>query len=202
MDKKYKNYEPTQTVFFTFDPGEYFPIGSFERFLVDTIEELDLSNFIKINDKASPPSYDPRAIIGILFYSYCLGCFSARTMEKNCKYNMGYMYISGHNTPEHTTISRFLNKYEEQIIELFTKILYIADRCGYINYALIAVDGTKIKAKSSERFIGTIKDFKKRKKRLEEKIKLAIEKQRTAEADDKKDYWSKKEEAFKKDKGI
>jgi hypothetical protein len=112
---------------------------------------------------------------------------------------MGYIFVSGYNTPEHSTISRFLNKYETQIIELFAKILYLADESGFIDYKLIAIDGTKIKANASERFIGTIDDFKKREVKLTEKIRDAIEKQKCADADEENDYWNKKRENYEKD---
>ena len=199
MKKRYKLYEPEQSVFFTFIPEKSFPPGSFERYLVDTINQLDLSSFNKAEDKGGETPYDPRALLGIIFYSYCKGCFSARKMERHCQYDLGYMFVGGHTTPEHTTISRFLNQFEEQIINLFSQLLYLADKSGFITYDLIAIDGTKIKTAASERFIGTIEEFKKKQEKLAEKIKEAIEKQKLAETDDKKDYWTKKKETYRKD---
>lgn len=199
MRKRYKLYEPEQSVFFTFIPENFFPSGSFERYLVDTINQLDLSSFHKAEDKGGEAPYDPRALLGIIFYSYCKGCFSARKMERHCRYDLGYMFVCGHNTPEHTTISRFLNQFEKQIIHLFSQLLYLADKSGFITYDLIAIDGTKIKTAASERFVGTIEEFRKKEEKLADKIKEAIEKQKLAETADKKEYWSKKQEIYRKD---
>ncbi len=200
MSNRYKRYEPTQSIIHTFDPAETFPNGTFERFLVNIINQLDLSGFENSQeDRGGETPFDPRSLLGIIFYSYCNSCFSARKMEKNCEHHMGYIFVSGYNTPEHSTISRFLNKYELQILDLFAKILYLADKSGFIDYNLIAIDGTKIKANASERFLGTIDDFKKREAKLTEKIQEAIEKQKCADADEERNYWKKKKVNYEKD---
>jgi transposase len=200
MSNRYKRYEPTQSIIHTFDPAETFPNGTFERFLVNIINQLDLSRFENAQeDRGGETPFDPRALLGIIFYSYCNSCFSARKMEKNCEHHMGYIFVSGYNTPEHSTISRFLNKYETRIIDLFAKILYLADKSGFIDYNLIAIDGTKIKANASERFIETIEDFTKREAKLTEKIQKAIKKQKCADVDEERDNWNKKRENYEKD---
>ena len=45
--KRFKTYNPDQITFYTFDPSKTFPIKCFERFIVDTIREIDISDFEK-----------------------------------------------------------------------------------------------------------------------------------------------------------
>ena len=78
--------------------------------------------------------------------------------------------------------------------------MYIADQLGYVDYKLIATDGTKIKANACAKFTGTITDFERRSKRLEENIILAIEKQKSTDKREEKEYWAKKQDRYQKNK--
>ena len=110
------------------------------------------------------------------------------------------MFISGYETPKYSTICRFIIKYQMQLKEVFKKILYIADDMGYINYNIIATDGTKIQANASKKFTGTIEGFKKISTKLDEKIKLAIEKHQSADDEIKREYWGNKKKRYKENK--
>ena len=43
---------------------------------------------------------------------------------------------------------------------------YVLKESGQIDYEMVAVDGTKIKANVSNEFSGTVKDFKAKKERI------------------------------------
>lgn len=148
--------------------------------------------------KGGETPYHPKSLLGIIFYGYASGIFSSRKLEDACRNDIRFMYVSGFCTPDHSTISRFVNKNAKEVENIFTKILYIADENGFIDYKLIATDCTKIKANVSKRFTGTIERFKKRRELYLDKIKLAIEKQRAADKSEEIDYWQKKEKRYKK----
>lgn len=198
--KRMKKYNPDEYTLFYLEPDKMFPEGTYERFIVDIIKRLDLTKFeyTDKDDQGGNEEYNPKSMLGILFYGFTNGIFHGRKLENLCKYDARYIYISGSNTPEHSTISRFIADYTKQIIELFTQVLYIAIEFGYVNYKMTITDGTRIKANAGKKYSGTIEDFKKRKSRLEKKIKLAIMKQKIADRDDIAEYWGKKEERYKK----
>ncbi len=196
--KRFKEYNPQQTYLISLNPEETFPSGSFENFIVSIMEKIvDEDEFYpeKI-DKGGSEAHNPKAILGTMFYSYSKGAYSYRKMARSCLHDIAYIYISGYTTPDHSTISRFAHKFRKQIMDLFSLILYIAGNQGYIDYELTATDGTKIIANASEKFSGTIEDFKKRKAKLDTKIEKALEKCDQAEDEEKKKYWNKKKERY------
>lgn len=195
--ERLREYEPFGIKEIKFEPLNIFPPGTFEYFLVMLINKLDLTGFYKLEkDKGGETPYDPRAMLGIILNAYSHGIFYARQMDVECRNSFSYMFVSGHNTPHHSTLSRFLIKYADQIIELLTKIIYLANEDGYLDYNLIAIDGTKIRAKASDKFTGTFDDFVKRIERLKDKIKNAVEKQKIEVDENRKKYWNKKHKRY------
>lgn len=199
--KRFRAYNPNQITFFTFDPLKTFPMGCFERFIVETIKNIDISDFEKREkcDLGGPDEINPKAILGIIFYGESDGVFSSRDLETLSQFDQRYMFIGGGETPDHSTIARFINKYENEIINVFIQILYIANNMGYVDYKKLVTDGSKFKAYASEKFTGTLEDFRKRKGKLEEKIILAIEKQKKADKEEERKYWKNKEDRHKND---
>jgi transposase len=202
FNKRFREYNPDQASFYTFNPAEIFQEGCFERFLVNTIKNLDISDFeIRTTyDLGGPDEHNPKTMLAIIFYGESEGIFSNRAISKLCQYDQRYIFVSGGETPDHSTISRFINNYEKEIKEIFVKILYIADNMKYVDYKKLVTDGSKFKAYASEKFTGSLEEFNRRKSKLEERIKLAIEKQKQTDKEEEKKYWENKEERYKKDK--
>ncbi len=160
--ERFRTYEPDQQVFVNLDPAETFGTDSFETYLVDSINAIDLSGFWSASDRGGEAPYDPRAMLGLILYGICQGIYSSRKLEHACRHDLGFMYVSGHNCPDHAAICRFLARHPIQIKEAFRNVVYIAHAKGYIDYHTLAIDGTKIRANVSKSFTGTIKDFRKR----------------------------------------
>ena len=196
--QRYKTYEPTQSVFISFSPEEYFPVGSFERFLVDVFGKVNFEECEEGTqfDQGGEAPYDPRAVFGAIFYGFARGVFSSRKLEKSCKQDMGFMYVSGFSTPDHSTFSRYISERAQLITLIFSKVLYIADQLGYLDYRLIATDGTKIKANASHQFTGTIENFYKRQAALTKKIEDALAEHRRAENRDEEERLTKRIERY------
>lgn len=200
--KRFKEYNPSQSMFMTLYPDELFPHDSFERFIIDMFNTIDLSSFIKSNkmDLGGNSEYNPKMMLIIIFYAATNGIYHYRKIDKLCKYDQRYFLLSSEQLPDYSTFSRFIKKYSDEIVNIFSKILFICQEKGFINNKLFAMDGTKIKAHAASKFTGKIKDFKKRKTTLEKNIKLALEKfQDSDSSEELKNYWSKKKEKYDKD---
>ena len=65
-------------------------------------------------------------------------------------YQMGMMWLSGMNSPDHTTLWRFWRDNQEPIRKLFKRLLKVALSLNLIGLVLHAVDGTKILSSASE----------------------------------------------------
>jgi hypothetical protein len=60
-----------------------------------------------------------------------------------------FRIISGDQQPDHTTISRFRNKFAKELANLFIQVLTLCYESGLCNVKTVSVDGTKIKADAS-----------------------------------------------------
>ena len=191
--KRYRRYEPQQMLLLPIDPEVTFPTGSFERFLVDTIETIDSAMVDDGRDDCGGGTpYDPRAMIGIVVYAFSKGIYSSRRMAEACTRDVGFMYVSGHACPDHATICRFMQRYRDVFEQVFAQVLYVADNVGLIDYRMIAIDGTKIAGNVSKQFTGTIEEFRSRRERLHGAITRAMERQKAADTDEEGEYWRKK----------
>jgi transposase len=200
--KRFFAYTPDQFLMLNFNPEKTFPVGTFERFLVETIKDLNLEEieYSLEKDKGGRYSHNPKTMLGLIYYGFSNGVFSSRKIAELSVYDYRYMFLAGGSAPDHSSISRFLNKYRKEIIDIFTKVLYIAENLGYRDFKQEVVDGSKIKASAGSKFTGTIDDFEKRKNNLEKKIEEAIKKQIETDKKDVKEYYRKKVERYKKEK--
>jgi len=175
--RRYKDYQPDQSVFITVSGAERFPEGTFERFIVDVFSKMDLEPPREGEDidRGGETPYDPRGIFGVIFYGFARGVFSSRKLEAACERDLGFMYVSGFTTPDHSTFSRYISDQRDLMVRIFAQILYLADEQGYVDYRLMATDGTKIKANASIQFTGTLGNFEKKRAGLEKKIQEALE---------------------------
>jgi hypothetical protein len=56
--------------------------GHLARFVVDVVEQLDLSEIEQAYSGRGSPAYPPKRMVALLFYGYALGVFSSRKLER------------------------------------------------------------------------------------------------------------------------
>ncbi|MDR2829830.1 MAG: transposase [Methanobrevibacter sp.] len=74
------------------------------------------------------------------------GIFQARKLSKAIERDVAYVYLTGHRTIHHSTISRFKNPHEDLIKKVFEATIELAKEAGMLNLSRIAIDGSKYKA--------------------------------------------------------
>ena len=148
---------------------------------------VDIEKFsVKVkNDHGGAPAVHPKMLLKILFYSYANGIYSSREIEKRLCWDPYYIYLAGSQHVDHSTICNFILKYSDEIKDIFTILVYMMAGLGYVTLDFVAIDGTKIKANVSKEFTGTIKDFRKKRERIEKKIEEIINHTLTIEMDEK-----------------
>src|SRR5205807_8695911 len=52
------------------------------RFIVDVVEQLDLSAIEQVYSGRGSPAYPPKLMVALLFYGYATGVFSSRKLEQ------------------------------------------------------------------------------------------------------------------------
>jgi transposase len=172
--ERFRVFEPDQHVLLVLNPTESFGKDSFEHFLVSTFKSLDLSPFWSNLDHGGEAPYHPCSMLGIILYGFCRGIFSSRKLEHGCKHDIGFMYVSGHNTQDHVAICRFLNRFSKELKQIFSQVIYIFHNKGFVDYHHLALDGTKIRANASRNYTGTLQDFRKRIASIDRYVEKAI----------------------------
>jgi transposase len=94
-------------------------------------------------------AYDPRMMVGLLLYSYCVGVRSSRQVERCCRGDVAFKVITAMEVPDHSTIAEFRRRHQIAVGELFVDVLALCGEAGLVAVGEIAVDGTKMRASAS-----------------------------------------------------
>jgi transposase len=130
--------------------GDCVPPDHLARFVVDTITQLDLSAlYARYGSRGGEP-YAPEPLLGLLFYGYATGVFSARKIERATDESAPFRFIAGNRHPDHDTLAHFRTSFLSELKGLFVEILLIARLAGVLQLGRISFDGTKIHADASK----------------------------------------------------
>ena len=73
---------------------EWLPERHLARFVVEVIEQLDLSAFVKAYRGSGSASYHPSMLLGLLVYGYATGVFSSRKLERATYDSVAFRFIA------------------------------------------------------------------------------------------------------------
>ena len=147
------------------------------RFVAAFVDELDLD---EIGIQAVPrelgaPAFHPRLLLNCWLHGFMEGKRSTRALERACSDTIPYMWLTGLQKPDHITLWRFYKANRGAMRKLFKRTVKLAVRVGLVDFAVQAVDGTKV-AVSSRGNLRALKALQKLLQRVEEEIE-AIEKE-------------------------
>jgi len=188
MAVKYRKYDLEQTYFIIVSPNDTKNRNPLLKAVDYFIEEyVSIENFSKKvrNEAGGAPAVHPKMMLKILFFAYATGVYSSREIEDRLRWDTNYICLSGYQKVDHSTICNFILQYGEEIKEVFSLLVYIMAKIGYVTMDFIAIDGTKVKANVSKKFTGTVEDFENKRKRIEEKIEQILQHTMKEELNDK-----------------
>jgi len=128
---------------------EWLPEKHLARYVVEVIEQLDLSAMEKAYRGSGSQSYHPSVLLGLLVYGYATGVFSSRKIERASYDSVAFRYIAANDHPDHDTIAAFRRRFLGEIKKLFVQVLMLAREMGILYMGTVALDGTKIHANAS-----------------------------------------------------
>jgi transposase len=129
---------------------DYLPEDHLARFVVDIVEQLDLSQLSAVYSGRGSKPFHPALLVALLFYGYATGVFSSRKLEKATYDSIAFRYICANTNPDHDTIASFRKRFLKELGALFVEILVVAEAMGLVKLGTISLDGTKIKANASK----------------------------------------------------
>jgi transposase len=97
------------------DLRDWLPQGHLAWFILDVVDQPDLTAFYLAHrdDGHGHPAYDPKTLLGVLLYAYCVGVPSSRQIERRCHEDIAFRVLAGNQTPDHVTVARFRVRHEQ-----------------------------------------------------------------------------------------
>jgi transposase/IS5 family transposase len=184
---KYKPENRSQKTFFLAFPEDQIMPGTLE-FVIHTLidNRMDMRIFDQRyrNDETGRCAYSPKTLLKIVLLAYSRGITSSRPIERACKENVTFMAMAGCQQPDHSTIAAFVSSMKDEIPSLFTDVLLVCEEEGLLGGTFFALDGCKLPSNASARWSGKISDIKKKKDRIDTKIRGLIDRQIQADRKD------------------
>src|SRR3712207_3769457 len=122
---------------------DWLPKEHLARFIVDTVEQLDLSEITRQYAGRGEAAFPPSMLLALLFYGYATGEFSSRRIERATYDSVAFRFIAGNTHPDHDTIATFRKRFMPQLKGLFVQILQLAREMKLLKVGNVSLDGTK-----------------------------------------------------------
>jgi transposase len=151
--KTFRPWNPEQTLLLPPSPVEWLPANHLVFFLLDLAAELDLSAIYAVYEARDPrgvKAYEPRMMVVLLLYAYCVGIPSSRRIERACWEDAAFRVLTGNQQPDHSRISDFRLVHLDALAGLFVQVLRLCQKAGLVSLGNVALDGTKVKANASK----------------------------------------------------
>lgn len=178
---------------------DWLPQEHLARFIVETVEQLDLSKIQSQYSGKGKDAYDPQVMLSLLFYGYATGIFSSRKIERATYDSVAFRYISANTHPDHDTIANFRKRFLNELTDLFVQILSIAQEMGVLKVGKVSLDGTKMKANASKHKALSYAYATKLQKQLEDEVQILLEKAKTADNENDNDGMNIPEEIARRE---
>ena len=109
MSKTYLPYDPDQQLLLPAALQEWLPDDHLAYFISDVVDQLDLSDITAPyeRERRGGPTYNPRMMVKVLLYGYCVGVASSRRIAQRIHEDIAFRVLAANNTPDFRTISDF-----------------------------------------------------------------------------------------------
>jgi transposase len=129
---------------------EWLPENHLARFIVETVEQLDLSELEREYSGRGMAAFPPSMLLALLFYGYATGEFSSRRIERATYDSVAFRFIAANTHPDHNTIAAFRKRFLPKLRALFVQILQVAQQLKLLKVGNLSLDGTKVRANASK----------------------------------------------------
>lgn len=151
--------------------SEWLPEGHLARFVVDVVDQLDLSELTRQYAGRGSAAHHPAVLLSVLVYGYATGVFSSRKLERATYDSVAFRYLAANTHPDHDTLANFRRRFLPQLEALFVQVLMLAREMKLVKLGQIALDGSKIKANASKHKALSYEHAKKIEAQLQEEVR-------------------------------
>jgi transposase len=128
---------------------EWLPEAHLARYVVEVVEELDLSAIERAYAGKGSDAYHPATLLALLIYGYATGTFSSRKIERATYDSLAFRYIACNRHPDHDTLAHFRKRFGGEFEAAFVQVLQVARENQLSRFGTVSLDGTKIHANAS-----------------------------------------------------
>jgi transposase len=123
------------------------------RFVREFVAALDLPalGLDTLKRDEGGVTYEPALLLSVWLYGYLRRVRSTRAVERACREEMGFVWLSGNHRPDHNALWRFWDAHREGLRALFRQSVKVAFQLDLLGLVAQALDGTKIMASCSGR---------------------------------------------------
>ncbi len=178
---------------------EWLPEKHLARFVVDVIDQMDLSALTRAYAGKGSAAHHPSVLLGVLVYGYATGVFSSRKIERATYDSVAFRYIAANTHPDHDTLATFRKRFLPQVEGLFVQILLLAAEMKLLKLGNIALDGTKVKANASKHSALSYGHSQKLEQQLKEEVRKLLAMAETADNEAVPDGMSLPEEIIRRE---
>lgn len=181
---------------FLFPPSvqEWLPDDHLARFIVEVIEQLDLSPLEQSYAGRGSDAHHPAMLAALLLYGYATGTFSSRALERASYDSIAVRYITANTHPDHDTINSFRKRFIKETEAIFLQVLCYAQTMGMLKLGTVSLDGSKVHANASRHRAMSYGYAKKLQAKLKAEVTALIKRAEAANARDLPDGLSMPEE--------
>jgi transposase len=142
------------------------------RFIREFVDLLDLRELgFKHHDSIDgAPGYAPDLLLKVWIYGYLKNIRSSRFLEEACREHLSLVWLSGNHAPDHNTLWRFTRDNSAALKGVFKQVVRVAMDSGLVSLALHAVDGTKLRSRTSAEGLLDRKDVERLLNELDDSI--------------------------------
>lgn len=149
--KTFRGYDQGQSFLLPPSLDDWLDEGDEARFISEVVEDLlDLTPiYASYASVSGAPPYDPRMMLKLLLFAYSTGVTSSRELERRCKRDIGFRWLSGNQVPDYRSLARFRRRHLDALPGLFIQVLRVCAQAGLVKLGRVALDGTKLAANAS-----------------------------------------------------
>ena len=162
---------------------EWLPEDHLARFVVDIVDQLDLSAMTHQYRGAGSAAYHPAMLLALLIYGYATGSYSSRRIEQASYDSLAFRYIAANTHPDHDTLCTFRKRFRKEIESLFVQVLGIAREMKLLKLGTVALDGTKVHANASRHSALSYGHAEKLEAQLQAEVKELLARAEAADAE-------------------
>ena len=147
----FKNDNQKQFLLLPPSLDELIPATHPVRVVNTVIDTLNVDHLLSSYRGGGNSCFHPRQMLKILVYAYLNNIYSSRRIEQCLKENIHYMWLGGGIKPDHRTINYFRGKRLKGCFDtLFTQIVELLHREGFVSLQVQYIDGTKIESAANK----------------------------------------------------